>query len=194
MTDKAERGGASNAMTCGQCGSARITTSLQNDAFQYGDDSNAVKLMVNVPVHSCANCGFQFTTEEAEELRHDAVCKHLGVLSPAAVREIRGRYDLTRERFAAATGLGTASLARWETGELIQSSAHDNFLRLLAYPENLARLGQRVKEVPTLRDSKVTSMEYQRERRFKALAASGRYEERALVGERFTLCLGAASR
>jgi putative zinc finger/helix-turn-helix YgiT family protein len=194
MTDKAEAGSASSAMSCGQCGSTRVTASLQNDEFQYGNDSNAINLTVRVPVFSCANCGLQFTTEEAEVLRHDAVCKHLGLLSPAAIREIRGRYGLTREKFAAVTGLGTASLARWETGELIQSSAHDNFLRLLAHPENLDRLSHRVKEVPASRESKVTSIDYQRERRFKALTASGRYEERALVGASFSLCLSLASR
>ena len=42
---------------------------------------------------------------------------------------------MTRARFARVTGLGEATLNRWENGVLIQTLANDRYIRLLARPE-----------------------------------------------------------
>ena len=47
---------------------------------------------------------------------------------------------MTRARFAQVTGLGEASLNRWENGLTIQTHANDRYLRLLARPEIMQRL------------------------------------------------------
>lgn len=125
---------------CGQCGSSHVTRSTERDEFEYGTGEAAVKLVAPVPVYRCSDCLFQFTTESAEVLRHEAVCKHLDVLSPAQIASIRGECNLTRERFADLTGIGVASLARWENGQLVQSKSQDRYLRLLRFPENIRRL------------------------------------------------------
>ncbi len=62
---------------------------------------------------------------------------------PADVAEVRKRYRLRREEFAAKTRLGEASLARWESGQLIQNAAYDNYLYLLTFEENMRRLEER---------------------------------------------------
>ena len=41
---------------------------------------------------------------------------------------------MTRAAFAEATGLGEASLSRWENGAVIQNKAYDYYLRLLRWP------------------------------------------------------------
>jgi len=56
------------------------------------------------------------------------------------IKELRTKTYRTREAFAAATGIGIASLARWESGALIQSPAYDRYLRLLAYLDVRERL------------------------------------------------------
>jgi DNA-binding transcriptional regulator YiaG len=82
----------------------------------------------------------EFLDDGAEELQTDAVCNHLGVLTPKEILAVRHDAGLTRASFAELTGLGEATLARWETGTLIQSASSDRYLRLLRYPENLSRL------------------------------------------------------
>ena len=62
------------------------------------------------------------------------------MLTPWEIREIRKKHDLSRAAFAELTGLGAASLGRWETGALIQSLANDRYLRLLAAPGGLSAL------------------------------------------------------
>ena len=119
---------------CPMCGDTGITTSWNPHAFDYGAGQSAVELTVNVPVRRCDTCEFEYLDDAAERLKHEAVCRHLGVLPPAEIRRIRDAHGMTRARFAQVTGLGEASLNRWENGLTVQTHANDRYLRLLARP------------------------------------------------------------
>ena len=73
-------------------------------------------------------------------MQHEAVCRHLCVLAPKEVRGIRALHGMSRVAFAKVTGLGEATLNRWENGLLIQNRANDRYLRLLASPGNVQAL------------------------------------------------------
>ena len=47
---------------------------------------------------------------------------------------------MNRAEFARLSGLGEATLARWENGSVTQSRANDRYLRLLAQPGGIDRL------------------------------------------------------
>lgn len=128
---------------CPNCGSMRVETRSVRDRFQYGSGTKSVELEALVPLRKCADCEFEFTDSETEDLRQEAVCEHLGVMTPAQITALRKKYDLTRADLAEITRIGEASLARWETGELIQNPANDQYLFLLSFPENLHRLESR---------------------------------------------------
>ena len=113
--------------------------------FPYGNGDTATELTAKVPVRICRECGEKFLDDESEDLMHEAVCRHLGVMTPREVRAIRRQSgNLSRAELASITRLGEATLGRWERGELIQNVAYDHFLYLLTYPENRIRLQQRV--------------------------------------------------
>jgi putative zinc finger/helix-turn-helix YgiT family protein len=95
-----------------------------------------------LPVRVCEACGAEYVDDEGEEIRHEAVCRHLSVLTPKEIQRLRERYG-TQAAFAKLTGIGEASLSRWETGSSIQSRAYDNYLWLLHRPENLDALVSR---------------------------------------------------
>lgn len=120
---------------CPQCGSTRVTTSYVDHEFRYGSAESAVELTAHLPAHRCAACDFEFLDDEAERVKHQAVCDHFGVLSPIDIQRIRRRYRMTRAAFSRVTGLGEATLGRWESGLLIQNRANDRYLRLLDRPE-----------------------------------------------------------
>ena len=63
-----------------------------------------------------------------------------GVLSPWEIKAIRLRFKMTRAEFARLSGLGEATLARWEKGLVTQNRANDRYLRLLAEPGGIDRL------------------------------------------------------
>lgn len=126
--------------TCPLCGREGVVTSWKDHTFSYGSGGSEVELTVSVPVRRCAACEFEYLDESAERLKHDSICRHLGVLSPAEIRLIREGHGMTRARFAQVTGLGEASLNRWENGLTIQTHANDRYLRLLARPEIMRQL------------------------------------------------------
>lgn len=119
----------------------QVTTRLATQRFQYGNGADAVTLEAEVPVRACGACGFEFLDAAAERARHDAICRHLGRLTPSEVRMVRRRAgDLSRQEFAELTGIGEASLGRWESGAQIQNVAMDRLLRLTTFADNVERL------------------------------------------------------
>ena len=98
----------------------------------------AVELTAEVPVWRCSACNAMYMDHEGEEACHEAVCRHLRVLTPREIRKIRG--ERTRQAFHEATGIAEASLKRWESGEQIQTSAMDTLLRLLGNPVAASQL------------------------------------------------------
>jgi putative zinc finger/helix-turn-helix YgiT family protein len=135
---------ADQTRSCAICGSNEVSTTYELEEFPYGHGPDAVMISVRIPIRHCRSCGESFADEDATLLRHEAVCRHLGVLPPRDIRDLRQRNNLSRASFAAATGIGEASLARWETGSLIQNRANDSLLYLLSFPENLTRLSERL--------------------------------------------------
>jgi putative zinc finger/helix-turn-helix YgiT family protein len=127
-------------LSCPNCGGVRIESRTEREPFSYGIGDKAIELYSTISVRKCADCGFEFTDEDAENSRHEAVCRHLGVLPPAEILKIRKESGLSRAEFARLTRIGEASLHRWEKGLLIQNPAMDSYLRLLAYRENIQRL------------------------------------------------------
>ncbi len=126
---------------CPLCGERSVTTYLHHDTFTYGSGDTAAELeVVDLPVRRCGECDIEFLDHEGERLRHDAVCRHLGVLTPGEIRDIRDKLHMTRAAFADLTGLGDATLNRWENGAVVQNRANDRYLRLLDFPEVMDRL------------------------------------------------------
>ena len=126
--------------TCPVCGEEAVRTAIHAHAFRYGTGKRAADLTVNVPIRSCSKCDFSYLDAEAEEIKHDAVCRYLGVLTPRQIRSIRKGHGMTRTEFAKATGLGEATLGRWENGQIVQNIGNDRYLRLLADPGTMQRL------------------------------------------------------
>lgn len=118
----------------------RAATHWCTHEFTYGIGNDAVELTANLPFGWCEACDFEFLDFDGERCKTEAVCKHLGVLSPWEIKAIRRHYEMSRAEFARLTGLGEATLARWENGILTQNRANDRYLRLIAQPGGVERL------------------------------------------------------
>ena len=131
-----------NMFECPTCDSTQTHTETAHHKFKYGSGDAAVELTCQLPVRVCTNCGGRFIDGVGEMVRHEAVCRHLNCLTPAEMNHIRENVG-TQAAFAELTGIGEASLSRWETGASMPSKAYDNYLYLLTVPENLDRLRAR---------------------------------------------------
>src|SRR5258706_1974658 len=115
--DKQRKETLASSLSCINCEGTEIATSFEQQTFLYGKEG--VKLQAEVPVRTCLKCGFQFTDADAEEAREQAVRNYLDVPSAVELAAIRKKYILNRVEFGQLSGLGSASLARWESGALI---------------------------------------------------------------------------
>lgn len=176
------------SIRCPNCESTNVSTTVERETFTYGEGSSAAQLMADVPVRTCTNCGFQFTDAEAEDARHDAVCRHLRVLTPKEILELRRRYNMSRAQFAELSRLGEASLARWENGQLIQNAANDQLLFLLTLPSNMELLKRRAAR--NERSEAAQAATESRDQRFSALR-DVHSSRRQAAG--FSLCACAAT-
>ena len=126
-------------LVCPECGESAVVTVPTRHRFRYAGEKPAM-IDVTLPVRHCQECGFDFLDHEAEQVQHEAVCKHLGLLTPRQIRELRIDLGLSRVELARLTGFGEATIARWERGSLIQNAANDRYLKLLAHRDNVKRL------------------------------------------------------
>jgi len=117
--------------TCALCGDTAASTSIVDHEFDYRHGGEMVTLTARVPVMECHSCGEVYFGDGAEEIKHEAVCRHLGRLTPKEVVEIRKNLKMSQAQLAEHTGIGVASIKRWETGLVIQGAALDRQLRNL---------------------------------------------------------------
>lgn len=120
----------SEVRSCPDCDELAATRSIKSQQFPYGTPEKQVVLEAMVPVWTCGKCGYEYTDHEAEDLRHAAVCAHLGLIPPSSIVSMRKRLGLTQEDLAELTQLGKASIKRWETGNTVQNASADMLLRL----------------------------------------------------------------
>lgn len=156
-------------IVCALCGAASVRTEVRPETFPHGSSDDAVNINVDIPVRVCESCHFEFTDAEADDIRHEAICRHLGVLTPSQISGIRKSYGSSRANWAELTGLGEASQARWENGQIIQNLANDRYLYLLMFPQNVDRLRERTKAAIDVR--RVNSAKnVEKDHRFPSLA------------------------
>ncbi len=132
----------STAASCPACSATDMREKIEIETFPFGEDR--VEISVSVPVIRCGQCSFAYTDQRAEDLRHAAVCAHMGLLTPKEIHHVRKRVlNMSREAFHAAYGLSSASVERWENGKLFQNEAADTLIRALEDPAIARRLDRR---------------------------------------------------
>jgi putative zinc finger/helix-turn-helix YgiT family protein len=128
---------------CPDCESSEFEVRECEQRFLYGKGEYAFDVSCIVPTYVCSRCGCEWTGPQAENIRHDAVCRRLGRLTPYEILRIREECRLSQAEFSRVTGFGEASLSRWENGVQIQNAACDRLLRLIkADYRNLDLLSQ----------------------------------------------------
>ena len=105
---------------CPNCGNSDISDRIVSEVIPYGSGTDAAQIPVELSIRHCNSCAEEWEDADSFRVKHDAVCKHLGRLTSREVLGIRTAIG-SRERFSELTGIGPASLARWESGNLIRN-------------------------------------------------------------------------
>lgn len=113
---------------CEFCGQPHARLSEAALEFPYGIGDDKVMLTAVVPVWKCSDCGESYTAEGAERRQNIEISAYLGRMRPTEIKRLRERAELNQREFADAIGVGSATLKRWELGEVVPSK---NLNRLL---------------------------------------------------------------
>ncbi len=157
-------GETSRRSGCPICGIGPVVYDIRTEVVEVAYDGEPTRVEVTgVPIERCEHCGEEFSGPMAAQVKHQAICRALGLLDPKAIRELREQLKLTQAELSRLTGIGEATISRWERGRLLQNRAMDRFLRLVANdPKNvsfLKRLGSSPETGPTATDLNVFAKE-----------------------------------
>src|SRR5947209_5118171 len=89
---------------CPDCQSLNFVTVERQQAFRYGRGESAVDVSCGVPIYMCSRCGCEWSGAAAEEIRHEALCRRLGRLTPCEIIAIREASRLSQAEFSRITG------------------------------------------------------------------------------------------
>lgn len=76
----------------------------------------AERVSVDVPVKWDAELKEWLLTQEAHQLIDNTKARHMGLISPAELREMRTQFRLTQRQIGELLQVGEKSYTRWETG------------------------------------------------------------------------------
>ncbi len=137
--------GANLSASC-DCEAPHIVEEAITETHMIGEKGDSFQ--VEVPMVRCLGCGIAYTDFRAEQLRHVAACRHLGLYIPAEIKALREKLGLSRRQFDEAYGIPPASMERWENGRIIQNRSMNTLLKALSNPATAARLDGRVSQSP----------------------------------------------
>lgn len=88
---------------------------------------------IEAACQECSHCGFRILTDaQIDSLRKATVKAYqeeAGLLTAAEITEARKKMKWSQADLAEHTGLGSASIKRWELGLMVQTEANDSVLR-----------------------------------------------------------------
>lgn len=126
---------------CQACGQGHLTRQTQQNPVAHAGHHGSIALQLSV----CDHCGSEMadaTQAQANKRAMQAFKKQAeGLLGGAEIRTYRKSVKLKQETAAALFGGGKVAFSRYESDDIIQSTAMDSLLRLcMATPANLLKL------------------------------------------------------
>ena len=129
-------------MNCVICGDNANSVMERKQARYRGET-----VEVSREIFRCESCQEEFVTPKQAgayvRTVKNEIRKRYGLLSPERIVQIRSKLGLTQVQLEELLNTGSKVVVRWESGKVIQSSAHDTMLRLLEqYPSELEHVRQ----------------------------------------------------
>jgi len=121
---------------CNQCAKKQVElkkisfdANVRHDGRDYSFKIPKLEIMV------CKDCKEKVFTERVDRQINAAMRKHIGLMSPAEIRDGIKRIGMSQKEVAECLGLAEATLSRWLNETQIQSRSMDRLLRMFfAFP------------------------------------------------------------
>jgi putative zinc finger/helix-turn-helix YgiT family protein len=117
---------------CPECGQGQLVPLSRTEEFDFDLGEETVRVRAeNVPVEKCDQCGEVLSGPAAAKVRHEAVCRAVGFLTPTEYRVIREGLGWSQQYLADLTGFGVATVSRSERGRQLPNRSYNEVLLAL---------------------------------------------------------------
>jgi putative zinc finger/helix-turn-helix YgiT family protein len=117
---------------CPECAHGHLVPSTRDEEFDYDLGDETIKVLARaVPIERCDSCGIIASGPAAAKVRHEAVCRAAGLLTPSEIKAIRDRFGWSQQYLADLTAFGIATISRWERGRLLQNRSNNKVLQAI---------------------------------------------------------------
>jgi putative zinc finger/helix-turn-helix YgiT family protein len=177
---------------CPICGKGALNKESIEERFEYKGQSISIP---NYLVYKCDACKGTIvdkgTLKASGKLLKNFKCKVDGLLTGDEIKEIRKKLNLTQEQMSEILGGGLKGFARYESGQICQSRAMDNLLRILdRYPHTIHliwkgssyRLKGHKEGIVTVKNKKVIYLDEYKAYKEKYLSEQGLFKTKSEDG------------
>lgn len=121
---------------CNQCAKKQVVMkAIEYLADVRHDGRNYSFTIPDLEIMVCEGCSEKVFTEKVDKQINEAMRKHIGLMSPAEIRDGVRRIGMSQKQVAECLGLAEATLSRWLNETQIQSRSMDRLLRtFFAFP------------------------------------------------------------
>jgi putative zinc finger/helix-turn-helix YgiT family protein len=124
--------GLPTGIQCPACGEGQLHSLSRTEEFEFDLGDETVKVRAeNVPIKKCDKCGEETSGPAAAKVRHEAICRAVGLLTPAEIKALRERFGWSQQYLADLTDIGVATISRWERGRLLQNRSNNKVLEAI---------------------------------------------------------------
>lgn len=116
---------------CPICGIGTLMGAQVERSFEYGVGDMRVPASASVLVLLCDSCGSQVDAPETASQMEDAGRRAIGMMVGEDFRVFRESLSLSLRDMSRMTGIGTATLTRWESGRLRPNRSLDLLIQIL---------------------------------------------------------------
>jgi putative zinc finger/helix-turn-helix YgiT family protein len=117
---------------CPECERGYLVSFTRDEELDYDLGEETFKVLAkDVPVERCDVCGMIASGPAAAIVRHEAICRAAGLLTPCEIKAIRDSFGWAQQHLAELTDFGVATISRWERGRLLQNRSANKVLQAI---------------------------------------------------------------
>src|ERR1700682_2903552 len=117
---------------CPECERGQLLPFTRDEEFDYDLGEETIKVIArDVPVERCDACGMIASGPAAAKVRHEAVWRAVGLMTPSEITAFRDQFGWSQQYLADLTDFGVATVSRWERGRLLQNRSANKVLQAI---------------------------------------------------------------
>jgi putative zinc finger/helix-turn-helix YgiT family protein len=117
---------------CPECEPGYLVPFARDEELDYDLGEETIKVIAkDVPLERCDTCGLIASGPAAAKVRHEALCRAAGLLTPSEIKAIREQFGWSQQHLADLTDFGVATVSRWERGRLLPNRSNNKVLQAI---------------------------------------------------------------